>query len=71
MKKLVCVFFVFVAGLNLFAQTGGAAGSDAAADLAIQGRMQRLKMQGLIHLRFANALDGSPISGGLVVIEGI
>jgi hypothetical protein len=33
--------------------------------------MMRLKMQGLIPLRFANALDGKPIAGAQIAIEGI
>ncbi|GHV10514.1 hypothetical protein FACS189491_00100 [Spirochaetia bacterium] len=71
MKKfLLCLAFV-MAGVFVSAQTGGNAESDTANDLAIQSRIQRLKMQGLIPMRFANALDGSPISGALVKIDGI
>jgi hypothetical protein len=52
--------FIFVIGLSavitaaLFAQTRG-------EDLAVLNRMMKLKMAGLIHLRFINAMDAKPI----------
>jgi hypothetical protein len=48
----------------LFAQTGG-------EDLAVLNRMMRLKMDGLIPLRFSSALDGKPIAGARVSVGGI
>ncbi|MCL2043484.1 MAG: hypothetical protein FWG89_05030 [Treponema sp.] len=40
-------------------------------DLAILNRIMRLKMDGLIPLRFVNALDGSPVEGASVAVTGI
>jgi len=48
----------------LTAQTGG-------EDLAVLNRMMRLKMDGLIPLRFLNAMDGKPVEGALVAVTGI
>jgi hypothetical protein len=42
-----------------------------AEELRIVNRIMRLKMQGLIPFRFANAVDGKPVAGGRVEIEGI
>jgi hypothetical protein len=40
-------------------------------DLAVLNRMMRLKMDGLIPLRFLNALDGAPVEGATVTVDGI
>jgi len=48
----------------LAAQTSG-------EDLAILNRMMKLKMDGLIPLRFLNALDGKPVEGAAVSVAGI
>ena len=48
----------------LAAQTGG-------EDLALLNRMMRIKMDGLIPLRFSSALDGKPVSGARVAVDGI
>jgi len=62
--------FIFVIGISvvitavLFAQTSG-------EDLDILNRMMKLKMDGLIPLRFVNALDAKSIEGATVIVEGI
>ena len=48
----------------LAAQTGG-------EDLAVLNRMMKLKMDGLIPLRFLNALDGKPVEGAAISVAGI
>ena len=48
----------------LTAQTSG-------EDLAVLNRMMKLKMDGLIPLRFLNALDGKPVEGAAVSVAGI
>jgi len=66
MKKFIFIFSMSaVITAALFAQSGD---SD---DLAVLGRMMRLKMDGLIPLRFINALDAKPIDGASVTVEGI
>jgi hypothetical protein len=62
--------FIFVIGLSavitaaLFAQTRG-------EDLAVLNRMMKLKMAGLIPLRFINALDAKPIEDATVIVDSI
>ena len=63
-KKLFLMALSAVITAALFAQAGG-------EDLAILNRMMRLKMDGLIPLRFSNALDGKPVEGALVSVPGI
>jgi hypothetical protein len=46
-------------------------GQTSGEDLAILNRMMRLKMDGLIPLRFTNALDGKPIDNATVDVAGI
>jgi len=65
MKKNVFLIVLFtVICVTLSAQT-------AADDLAVLNRMMRLKMDGLIPLRFSNALDGKPVDGAAVNVQGI
>ncbi|MDR2740375.1 MAG: hypothetical protein LBB68_11165, partial [Treponema sp.] len=69
MKKTTCflvggVLLSVLLGVPLFAQTRG-------EDLAMLNRMMKLKMDGLIPLRFINALDGTAAAGAAVSIEGI
>jgi len=65
MKKIIFLIgFSAVITAALFAQTGG-------NDLAVLDRMMKLKMDGLIPLRFANALDAKPIEGATVKVDGI
>jgi hypothetical protein len=66
MKKLLTLIFALCLCAGLSAQT-----NDRAEDLRIQRRLMALKMEGLIPLRFAGALDGKPIAGAKVAIEGI
>ncbi|MDR3355926.1 MAG: hypothetical protein LBO04_01925 [Spirochaetaceae bacterium] len=66
MKKLLFLMFALCLCAGLFAQT-----NDKAEDLRIQRRLMGLKMEGLIPMRFASALDGTPIAGAKVAIEGI
>ncbi|MDR1175681.1 MAG: hypothetical protein LBK83_09475 [Treponema sp.] len=66
MKKLLLLLFALFLCAGLSAQTG-----DKAEDLRIQRRLMGLKMEGLIPLRFASAVDGKPIAGARVAIEGI
>jgi hypothetical protein len=71
MKRIIVVLFLCVCVCaSLFAQTGGGA-ADKAEDLRIQKRLMGLKMDGLIPLRFAGALDNKPIAGAKVVIDGV
>jgi hypothetical protein len=62
MKNLIVLLLCVVSALH--AQTSG-------EDLAVLNRMMRLKMDGLIPLRFTNALDGKPIDGATVDVAGI
>ena len=65
MKRTAFLFVVFAAMLPaLFAQTGG-------VDMAILNRIMRYKMDGLIPLRFIDALEGKPVDGARVVVGGI
>jgi len=65
MKKTAFFTVLFtVMSAALFAQTGG-------VDLAILNRIMRYKMDGLIPLRFVNALDGKPVDGAKVDVNGI
>jgi hypothetical protein len=64
MKKLIVLLLCLCTAFAIHAQTG-------AEDLAILNRMMRLKMDGLIPLRFTNALDGKPIEGATVDVAGI
>jgi hypothetical protein len=68
MKKLLMVMFTLYLCAGLSAQTGT---EDRAEDLRIQRRLMDLKMEGLIPMRFANALDGKPIRGAKVTINSI
>jgi hypothetical protein len=49
----------------------GAVFGQSREDLGIVNRLLKLKMDGLIPMRFGNALDNSPITGARVSIEGI
>jgi hypothetical protein len=65
MKKTVFLAGLFVVTLTtLFAQTGG-------VDMAILNRLMRYKMDGLIPLRFIDALEGKPVDGARVAVSGI
>jgi hypothetical protein len=69
MKRFFCLLCLCAGlGAALFAQSGG---DDASADLAVLNRMMKLKMDGLIPLRFVNALDGTAVSGANVSVGGI
>ena len=59
-KTLLPIGLLAVICAALFAQSG--------EDLAILYRMMRLKMDGLIPLRFANALDAKPVEGARVIV---
>ena len=62
-KTILLIALCTVMCAALFAQSG--------EDLAVLNRMMRLKMDGLIPLRFANALDAKPVEGARVSIDGI
>jgi hypothetical protein len=65
MKKVIMALWLCAGlGMAAFAQTSG-------EDLAVLNRMMRLKMDGLIPLRFTNALDGKPIDGATIDVAGI
>ena len=65
MKKALLIIGIFLGLCTvLAAQT-------EADDLAILNRIMRLKMDGLIPLRFVNAVDARPIQGATVVVTGI
>jgi len=65
MKKTILVIGLCLAVCAaLTAQTSG-------EDLAVLNRMMKLKMDGLIPLRFLNALDGKPVEGAAVAVTGI
>jgi hypothetical protein len=65
MKKIILTASLWLLLCRaLFAQTGG-------EDLALLNRMMRMKMDGLIPLRFSSALDGKPIAGARVSVGGI
>jgi hypothetical protein len=82
MKRMVLMFALCVSlGLTGYAQDfggfgdfGGGFGSfgDASVDEAmIRSDMAMMQMDGLVPMRFANALDGKPIPGATVAIPGI
>jgi hypothetical protein len=60
---LICLCVVLSTALSAQASSGD--------DLAILNRLMRLKMDGLIPLRFVNALDAQPIEGAAVNVRGI
>ena len=62
-KPILLIVLCALVSAALFAQSG--------EDLAVLNRMMRLKMDGLIPLRFANALDAKPIEGAKVTVDGI
>jgi hypothetical protein len=64
MKKLAILLICLCAATAVYGQTGG-------EDLAVLNRMMRLKMDGLIPLRFTSALDGKPVDGAVVSVAGI
>jgi len=65
MKRKILVIAILAAiSAALFAQTAG-------EDLAILNRMMKIKMDGLIPLRFLNAMDGNPIGDATVNVYGI
>jgi len=65
MKRVVIAMVMCMAlCAALFAQ-------DSVKDLAVLNRMMNLKMDGLIPLRFSNALDGKPVEGAKVTVNGI
>ncbi|MDR1389773.1 MAG: hypothetical protein LBJ31_07325, partial [Treponema sp.] len=66
MKKLLLLMCALCLCAGLSAQSG-----DRAEDLRIQRRLMGLKSEGLIPMRFASALDGKPVGGAKVAIEGI
>ncbi len=63
-KTLLLIILCTALSAVLTAQTAG-------EDLAILNRMMKLKMDGLIPLRFLNALDGTAIEGASVSVDGI
>ena len=63
-KKTLSIVLFALMSAALFAQS-------ESEDLAILNRMMRMKMDGLIPLRFQNALDGKPIEGAIVSVDGI
>jgi hypothetical protein len=63
-KTIVALWLCAGLGVAAFGQSSG-------EDLAVLNRMMRLKMDGLIPLRFTNALDGKPINGATVDVAGI
>jgi len=65
MKRIVLLTALFaMLAITVFAQTSG-------EDLAILNRMMKMKMDGLIPLRFLNALDGKPVDNAAVNVHGI
>jgi hypothetical protein len=71
MKRFLCLVCLCAGlGAALFAQNGG---DDASANarLSILNRMMKLKMDGLIPLRFVNALDGTAVSGANISVDGV
>ncbi|MFP3043500.1 hypothetical protein LQZ19_16925 [Treponema primitia] len=65
MKKVILLLVCSCMAAMAFGQAA------SGEDLAVLNRMMKLKMDGLIPLRFANALDGKPIPGAQIAIEGI
>ncbi|GHU25950.1 hypothetical protein FACS1894164_16330 [Spirochaetia bacterium] len=65
MKKILLLCAGLCVGIAVYGQT------TVGEDLAIQRRLMGLKMSGLIPMRFANAVDGKPIAGAQIAIEGI
>ena len=64
MKKAVLLIgLCAVLAAAVFAQSG--------EDLAMLNRIMRLKMDGLIPLRFVNALDGAAVEGARIAVPGI
>jgi hypothetical protein len=64
MKKTVLLLVLLALTLaSVFAQTG--------EDLTVLNRIMRYKMDGLIPLRFIDALEGKPVSGARVAVNGI
>jgi len=63
-KSILLIGLCAVITTALFAQTRG-------EDLAVLNRMMKLKMDGLIPLRFINALDAKPIEEATVTVDGI
>ena len=63
-KAIILISFCLGICAAVVAQTG-------LDDTAVLSRMMRMKMEGLIPLRFASALDAKPIQGALVSVEGI
>jgi len=65
MRKAVFFIIVFAAmTAALSAQSGG-------VDMAILNRIMKYKMDGLIPLRFIDALEGKPVDGARVLVNGI
>lgn len=65
MKRIILLTALFATMvMTAFAQTSG-------EDLAILNRMMKMKMDGLIPLRFLNALDGKPVDGATINVHGI
>jgi hypothetical protein len=76
MKKLVLLFMAVLAGSAVYGQMpggwGGAPGSPRTlTDGRIKSDMAMMAMDGVIPLRFANALDGQGIPGGLLLVTDI
>jgi hypothetical protein len=63
MKRVIVLLLCLCAAATVYGQSSG-------EDLAVLNRMMRLKMDGLIPLRFTNALDGKPVSGAKVSVSG-
>ena len=65
MKRIVLLTALFaMLAITVFAQTSG-------EDLVILNRMMKMKMDGLIPLRFLNAMDGNPVSDATVTVHEI
>ncbi|MDR0411372.1 MAG: hypothetical protein LBH75_05310 [Treponema sp.] len=81
LKKAIAVllYMVLTASWSLFSQDFGLGGLgdfvgqglSADEEAGIRARMMLMELDGVIPMRFANALDGKPIAGAVVDIPGI
>ncbi|MDR2785853.1 MAG: hypothetical protein LBB83_08070 [Treponema sp.] len=77
MKKLLPLFLAALLAAAAYGQTPGGSGggslggSRTLSDARIKNDMAMMAMDGVIPLRFANALDGQGIPGGLLTVSGV
>jgi hypothetical protein len=65
MKRIIFSVVLIAAAMMVFGQSGGG------VDMGVLNRMMKYKMDGLIPLRFVDALEGKAVEGAQVVINGI